>query len=159
MKLERLEYHRLKAIDDWLGAAGNVIHEGFHRLAGVIEEHEGHQCGALDVARTFTPVVMMSFSLARNSLENLVTVDDETGADGPTDIQNEWTKANMDSLFQEWMAIQVALGGLASAYIHLGIPLEIDIPPATIQPGEPRHAVVDTPPAEPELTLVPPTPH
>lgn len=156
--LTRPEYHKLKTLIKWLEKCVHAHHEAWPQLAESIERHQDHACGALDVAHTFLPSVMMAISYTQQTVESIIELDDK----GDEELLKEHHTNYMAGLVQEWSGINHGLIGIQSALSHLGIEIEAIEPPCTIETDDNGAVhVIDIrerskPPA---LSIVPSTSH
>lgn len=131
--LTRPEYHKLKSLEAWAQEAQGKLHQAWLRLAELIKAHD-HQCGAVDVATTFTPATAMAVQSMAMTVNGLCMQDDHADPDKLDKDFHEQLVAGLETLEQELAACHSALNGLASAYLHMGHGMAIPLPPAAVYP-------------------------
>lgn len=148
MLLTKEEHSKLRTMGAWLHGAIIRTKEAWDGFEGVKQAHN-EDCGAMDVAGCFTPVVLIALRAAGESVDYALDLDKEAEhakADGHPSQAKEFTDEfihTMDVLFAQWISIHSANCGLISAWRHLGVEINIMTPSVTLEPGEPRPVVVD----------------
>ena len=140
--LTRPEYHHLKSMSGWLDQAESAFKAAWETFPDLAHKHaeEGHECGAMDVAHTFTTISVSGIIHLNWLVQALIEADDTVGKEQRefTPEEAEQFKRMWHDLVSQWTSVQLALNGLNSAYTHMGFEPELEAPPVNFERGEER---------------------
>ena len=144
--LDRHEYHRLKSLEPWIDQALKGHSEAWAALHALIEAHEHENCGAIEVAHSFTGVTIIALQLLQYQIEGVINQDDAIADDSarePEEKDEKECTSRLVGVMQSWFAVNQGLIGLESAYTHVGHEIPLEAPPCSIEPSDDRPVVTD----------------